>query len=202
MTLYASMKGMSIPQPSKEEIKKYLEKWDSREDFVLQEEALRLLFQDTYPRNGRIEHILIKASSLNNFYSANIFSIFPISRHIKKLNIDKNLMAHDEYIVNKIAKVKMPGGSLRNFYSFASKYCSHHQPEHYPIFDYFVEKILMHFKRTEKFYKFTAKDLRDYPQFKNILQKFRAHFGLREFSSKEIDKYLWQAGKEYFPRQY
>jgi hypothetical protein len=34
-----------------------------------------------------------------------------------------------------------------NFYSFATKYCSHHKPEMYPIYDSYVDKMLGYFKK-------------------------------------------------------
>ncbi len=78
----------NIPTPNKCEVEKYLKNWDSLENYVLQESALDKLFFDTYPNNKDINDILIKASSLNDFYSTNIFSIFPVAKHIQKLNID------------------------------------------------------------------------------------------------------------------
>lgn len=32
--------------------------------------------------------------------------------------------------------------SASNFYSFASKYCSHHNPLDYPIYDIYVDEVL------------------------------------------------------------
>lgn len=31
---------------------------------------------------------------------------------------------------------------------------------------------------------------------------FRAYYGLEQFSLKEVDKYIWQLGKNYFPKTY
>jgi len=39
-------------------------------------------------------------------------------------------------------------------------------------------------------------------KFKNIIIAFREYYGLDEFNLKEIDQYLWQLGKEYFPNKY
>ena len=63
---------INIPRPCKEEVIKYLNKWDSLENYVLQEKSLDKLFINTYPNNIEIEDILIKVSSLNDFYSTNI----------------------------------------------------------------------------------------------------------------------------------
>ena len=42
----------------------------------------------------------------------------------------------------------------------------------------------------------------DYKKFKNIIIAFREYYDLEEFNLKEIDQYLWQLGKEYFPNKY
>lgn len=193
---------INVPKPNKKIVKKYLKNWNKLEGYVLQENSLDLLFYKTFPENKEIEHILIKVCTLNDFYSTNIFSPFRVAKHIKSLRIDKDLKSQKEELVNKIAKIKMANGKIYNFYSFASKYCSHHYPENYPIYDSYVEKILIYFKKEFNFYKFKREDLKDYKQFKIILQEFSKYFDLEIYSLKEIDKYLWQVGKEYFPRNY
>ena len=192
---------IKIPRPTDTEVKKYLKKWDSLENYVLQESALDKLFFDTYPKNDDINDILIKCSSLNDFYSTNIFSIFPVAKHILKLNIDKRLKAGDVTLINDIAKVNI-GGKDKNFYSFATKYCSHHYPEMFPIYDSFVEKCLMYFKKEDRFEDFTLSDLKDYSKFKEILIAFKKYYNIDNYNLKDIDRYLWQLGKKYFPKKY
>ena len=53
-----------IPTSSKSEVKKYLNKWETLDNYVLQEDSLNKLFIKTYPKNDDINDILIKASSL------------------------------------------------------------------------------------------------------------------------------------------
>lgn len=191
----------NIPTPNKKEVEKYLRKWESLENYVLQESALDKLFFETYPENKEIDDILIKASSLNDFYSTNIFSIFPVAKHIHNLKIDERLKKYDENLVNDIANITI-GKKNINFYSFATKYCSHHFPKNYPIYDSFVEKVLIYFKKRDKFYDFKKDDLKNYSQFKNILIQFKKYYCIDEFNLKDIDRYLWQLGKDYFPRNY
>ena len=145
------MHSMNKVKPSAKQVSMYLEQWDSLEDYVLQESSLRKLFTQTYPLNVEMDDVLIKVCSLNDFYSTHIFSPFTVARHIVDLDIDKRLANRDLTLVNDIALVKVNDWRTRNFYSFATKYCSHHFPEHYPIYDRFVEKMLMHFKRVDKF---------------------------------------------------
>lgn len=89
-----------------------------------------------------------------------------------------------------------------NFYSFATKYCSHHNPITYPINDSYVEKILLHWKKVDKFFSFSKIELRDFKTYKNVLVQFQKYYGLKAFDLKEIDGYLWQLGKRHFERSY
>ena len=194
--------SLNINKPCNEEIKHYLTQWNSLENYSLQESSLKKLFTKTYSFNIDLDDVLIKVCSLNDFYSTNIFSPFTVAKHIVNLKIDDSLEKEDLSIVNKIARVEMNGGNVKNFYSFATKYCSHHKPAVYPIYDSYVEKMIMYFKRKDKFYKFTKEDLKNYPKFKNILLEFKKYYNLETFNLKQIDQYLWLAGKEHFPRNY
>lgn len=191
-----------IPKPCKDEIEKYLENWDKNEKYILQENALKKLFNNTYTKNTEIENVLIKVSSLNNLYSTNIFSPFIMAKHIVDSNIDQRLEESDITLVNDIAKVKMDDGNVINFYSFTTKYCSHHKPNDYPIYDSYVDKILRYFRDKDSFHQFKTAELKKYRVFKNILINFRSFYGLEDYSLKDIDRYLWQLGKEKFPNKY
>jgi hypothetical protein len=193
---------MLIPTPSKTEIKKYLIKWDSLENYSLQEKSLRKLFFETYPLNTKIEDVLVKVCVLNDFYSTNIFSPFIIAQHIVALDIDKRLQNKDLTLINDIAKVKVRENKEINFYSFATKYCSHHNPNFFPIYDSFVDRILIYYKKVDTFSVFSSKDLKNYILYKRVLKDFQKFYNLEEFSIKDIDKYLWLLGKEYFPKKY
>ena len=190
-----------FPTPSKEEVDKYLSLWDSLDDYVEQEHALDKLFFGVFKTNDTIENILIKCSVLNDFYSTNIFKVYPIAKHILGLNIDDRLNKHDPTLVNDIANVTISGKS-KYFYSFASKYCSHHDPLNYPIYDSYVEKVLKYFKKKDKLIKFNNDDLKHYELFKQILLDFQKAYNIEEYNLKDLDRYLWQLGKKYFPNKY
>ena len=181
-----------VEKPCVAEVKKYLEVWESKEyeKYRYQEKSVVTLFRDLYPKNTKIEEVLIKVSVLNDFYKTNIFDTFSVAQHIVKLNIDNRLSNQDETIVDEIAKVK------RFFYSFATKYCSHHQPEEFPIYDKFVKEMLVYFKSKEKFATFKNDDLKDYSTFKTIIHQFRQFFKLEQFSLRQLDLYLWILGRE------
>lgn len=192
---------MELISPNEKEVEKYLERWEALENYVAQESSLRKLFTITYPNNTEMDEVLIKVCSLNDFYSTNIYSPFSVAKNIIKLNIDLRLKLNDVLLVNDIAKVNVNGKREFNFYSFATKYCSHHKPEEFPIFDSYVERLLMLLKKQDGFYDFRKSDLKEYKKYKEILIKFRTYYKLDKFNLKEIDKYLWQLGKNVFPRK-
>lgn len=188
----------NINMPCKKEVEHYLNVWDKDTRLVESEKAIRKIFE-VYPENDNLSEILIKASTLNALYSTNIFSILPVAKNILHLKIDEKLKNAETDIVNKIARIKKFD---KNFYSFASKYCCHHNQDEYPIYDYYVERCLVYFNRKEHFYDFTKKELRDYDTFKKVIIAFREHFKLRDFSLRDIDRYLYSLGKEHFKRYY
>lgn len=193
---------INIPTPNKQIIKEYLTKWDNLEDhYIWQESSLDKLFHNDYKYNTDLNEILIKCSCLNDFYSTNIFLIYPVAKNIFDLKIDERLKNGDPTLVNDIAKVNISGKD-KFFYSFASKYCSHHNNIEFPIYDYFVDKMLVYFQKRDKFSKFKKDDLKDYVKFRNILIDFKKFYDIDEYNLRDIDKYLWIAGKEYFPKKY
>lgn len=190
-----------IPVPCENEVRRYLARWDTLENYRLQEDALNKLFFELCPENNDIVSVLLKCSTLNDFYSTNIFSIYPVAKHILSLDIDERLKAGDVTLVRDIQFIEI-SGKQRNFYSFATKYCSHHNPVDYPIYDSYVDAVLRYFQKTDGFMEFSQTDLKDYAGFKNILKGFQKRYKLEAFSLKQIDQYIWQLGKEFFPKKY
>lgn len=193
---------LEIPLPSDSEVDRYLCAWNNLSGYRQQESALNKLFFDLAPMNNTIEDILVKAATLNDFYSTNIFSIFPVAQHILSLNIDSRLHTNDLSLVSDISHVRFPNGKEKTFYSFATKYCSHHKPEVFPIYDDYINKILRYYRDTDGFSTFTNDQLLDYTAFAAILRDFQNYYGLGNYSLKQIDRYLWQLGKEKFPKKY
>ena len=109
----------------------------------------------------------VALSVLDNKISSFKFLIYQVAKKIYDLKIDKRLKNGDPSLVNDIAHVTI-SGKEKVFYSFASKYCSHHNNIEFPIYDYFVDRMLIYFKNKDKFAKFTKEDLKDYVKFKNI----------------------------------
>lgn len=190
-----------VPKPTNDEVDYWLKEWDSLPDYTVQEEAINELFQGYYNSNKILKNIIIKCSVLNDFYSTNIFKVYPVACHILELDIDERLKKGDISLVNEIANNKI-ANKEKNFYSFASKYCSHHNQDEYPIYDSYVDQMLRHFRNDDIFFSFDNEDLKDYKKFKNILLEFRKFYKLDKYTLKELDKYLWQVGKKYYQKKY
>lgn len=189
------------PKPCFSEVNKYLNKWKNLEGYTSQEEALNKLFLELLPGNSEIADILLKASCLNDFYSTRIFAIYPVAKRILSIkDLDKRLKAGDIKLVRELGNVKI-GDDKMYFYSFATKYCSHHNPIAFPIYDSYVERVLLYFNKVDKFSSFKKKDLKNYRKFKGILLDFQRYYKLERFNLKKIDRYLWLLGKEFFPKK-
>jgi hypothetical protein len=181
--------------PSVKDTEWFLNYWRNSREASDQERALNKLFMDMCKSNNCIEDILIKCSSLNDFYSTNIYDIHAVARHILSLQIDERLEKHDLSLVEDIADVKEIG---RTYYSFATKYCSHHQPENYAIYDSYVDNVLVSLNMRDKFANFKrSEDLKNYNTYMMAIKAFQQRYDL-QYSIKELDMYLWQLGKWYF----
>lgn len=184
--------------PSEAELLRYLGEWDTLVDYVDQENGLAMLFRgdETFAANTDMRHVIVKCAVLNDFYATNIFKIASVARKIVSIpGFDARLAAGDRNLVEEIAVV-----DNRRNYSFATKYCSHHKPELFPIYDRYVADVLHEMRRREPGnFRFRSKDaLKDYMTFCEAIDDFSKAYGLEAYSYKEIDRYLWQLGKEYY----
>ncbi|MGJ4849416.1 hypothetical protein ACH6CV_04115 [Bacillota bacterium Meth-B3] len=194
-----------IASPTAIAVESYLDRWNTLPGYKEQEDALDLLFLETYPDNTDLSKVLIKCSVLNDFYKTNIYGVMPVAKRIISLDTDWRLKSGDPKMVNDIASghgIKSRTGKELQLLSFATKYCSRHNSADYPIYDYYVERLLAYFRDKDRFSSFSGEDLRDYQVFKQAILTFREAYSLQKYTVKQIDQYLWQAGKEAFPIKY
>ena len=169
-------------RPSVVDAEWFINYWKGLPSYSNQEHALDKLFMQLCPENKCIEDILTKCSCLNDFYSTNIFDIHTVAQHILSLSIDERLEKGDQSLVEEIAHVEV-NGKDHFFYSFATKYCSHHQPEEYAIYDNYVEKVLISMNERERFATFYRKDLKNYSIYMSVIKAFQQHFGLNNWTN-------------------
>ncbi|HEY4508462.1 MAG TPA: hypothetical protein VJJ55_02285 [Candidatus Paceibacterota bacterium] len=192
------------PCPTKSEVKRYLDIWNNNEKFHVPEKALTKLFKD-YPTNTDLEVVLIKMYALNDAYRTSVYWPIDVAKNILEMPIDGDLSKGSHSAVTNIARKKgkqkfefhTNGRTIkREFYSFATKYCSFHEPDKYPLFDSNVKRALIYFKQNCENFIFNNADLTEYNKFVGIIQKFQETFDLQDVSFRDIDKYLYLVGRE------
>ncbi|HJX84273.1 MAG TPA: hypothetical protein VJ723_08020 [Candidatus Angelobacter sp.] len=166
---------MPLPTPTVELVIAAGEKFD-REN-ALSECALAQLLQE-FPHNIEISHVLLKVVVLNRLYNTQIYAVETVARHIAGLPIDPLLKAGSPEAFDLIAKVRI-GDRPFNFFSFASKYCSWHNPTSYAIYDQRADDCLWAYKKQDRFTNFKRKDLDSYEKFLAVVTAFRDFYGLK-----------------------
>ena len=201
--------------PSLARLQHWNNQWDTKDlfdNYRAQEAALEWLFK-TYPTNTDLNQVLIKVAALDVFYSTRIYHPTETAQHICKLkDFDERVKAGDLSLVTDVAVftvklkhdikrknivTKKKGEDLKkNIFSFASKYCSWHNPEAYPIYDSKVKEKLKVFKTHLKSgLTYKKGDLNTYEGFCKAITEVRDKFCLGP-SMKQIDRYLWTWAKD------
>lgn len=184
-----------LPQPNEELVRRYIRTFEDTPNYAISDIALSKLF-GLFPRNDSLDEILLKVATLNGLYGTNILALHAVAEHIHTCKIDDKLSTFDLDVVEEIAKVTVRE-KVRRHYSFASKYCSFHRPEAYPIYDSFVEQQLWRYQQRDRFSHFSRPELfQSYSTFRRVIEDFQAYYGLASLSLREVDKFLWLCGKE------
>ena len=180
-----------LPKPTINLVQQECNAFDQDPFTKLGEQALAQL-REQFPRNIEASHILLKVLALNQLYSTriNYIDVDPLARHIAGLGIDTLLDQGSPRAVDLIF-VCPP---LPKYYSFATKFCSLHNPSAFPIYDHYVDECLWLYKKQDGFAVFHRQDLYIYERFVEIVTAFRNHYELSRFTFREIDKFLWRTG--------
>ncbi|BAM33291.1 hypothetical protein HCBAA847_2074 [Helicobacter cinaedi CCUG 18818 = ATCC BAA-847] len=209
------------------------------ENYREQEKVIENIFSENgvFAKLGREnlqQIVLLKVSVLDSFYSTNLakFGIYEVAKHITELEQkdqihqkirNANPQNYNELkdIVKQIAECKRKDDKKKVFYSFATKYCFHHNQNAFRIYDSFVREVLVFFNNGKSdtsnkfadipselvgtnFYgkKLANKELKDYDTYDTFLQaidEFAKHYGLENKDAQDrrkLDHFLWILGKE------
>jgi hypothetical protein len=182
-----------LPHPTLELARNAISQYDSSPGTALPDGALRRLFSQ-HPTNTEYEQVLPKVATLNAVYSTNIYGVSEVAQHICRSTLDELLSMESLDAVGAIDRITF-GRKTRSTYSFATKYCSFHNPRTFPIFDSYVAESLIEYNRQSRFMKFTRRNLRIYREFVAILIRFRETYKLEALSLRDLDKFLWWQGR-------
>jgi hypothetical protein len=187
------MNIVDLSIPTLDNANRAITNFDTDDRYGPAERVLSRVFLN-HPFNNTIEDVLIKVVILNALYNTNILAVMEMARHILDLKVDDDLAIAAPQLVDRIANIRIRNKTRRN-YSFATKYCNWHRPEDYPIYDGYVERLLLDYQRRYSFANFTKADIQDYLKYKAILTAFKVQFKLNDLSFKQIDKFLWWTSK-------
>lgn len=198
-------KAFQFDYPTPELVKEYVDKFDNdnnRSDYFKDSAIIKLF--EKFPNNTELDEVLAKVTLLNAFYSTQILDmdLLNVSRDIVALNIDSSIRG-DNIDIDVVNRIAYDDRRLyqRKLYSFASKYCSFHNPAEFPIVDSYSKGMLYYMNKIEEkrfrfFHQgFTQNDLNNYHNYRKVYNAFVKHFKLENISYKEIDKYLWKYAK-------
>jgi hypothetical protein len=175
--------------PTVERVQTACLQFDREQD--LAEQTLLEIFR-LYPTNEDPRGVLLKVLAVNSLHHTCIFALDQVAKHIHAHHqeIDAALADGSPAAVDHIAKIKI-NGKIYNFYSFATRYCNWQNAGAFPMYDAHVDHYLWTLQQQDHFASFLHPDLWDYAKFRRIMTDFRNFHGLKKFSFKEIDKFLY-----------
>ncbi len=192
MTGRVNVETEQVPTPTPAKVREACRAFDNEPATLLDERALRQLWAN-FPENKDPVTVLLKIIALDCLYSTRLRTIEmrPLARHIAASEIDALLSDGSEHAVDIVTDC--PG--VRNIYSFATKFCSWHNPSAFPIWDSYVDLALWRYRQHCVFCPRHSRYFDTYAEFRTCVDAFRTHFGLQKFSYRDIDKFLWRVGR-------
>lgn len=184
--------------PNEKDLHRLVKDFDNDRVINKVESALTDLFLNIYPTNRDLKEVIIKVSTLDSLYSTQLSkykAAIPVAEHIVEIDIDGRLKSGDISVVESIAQNVLPDGRSYRCYSFATKYCSFHNPEAFPIYDSYVDKVLQYFNKRDGFLQGKMNN-KIYANYILSINAFNTYYKLESCSIKQLDKYLWQLGSE------
>lgn len=182
-----------LHRPTVELVEEECKEFD-RENWLAEEALGQLRAQ--FPLNTDIRHVLLKVLVLNKLYATMIrdIDVETVAKHIVGLANDKHLdQLLDHGSLDAVLLITdCPG--VKQYLSFASKFCSWHNPTAYPIYDGNVRECLWSYGKQDRFAKFRNEDLWYYRKLVETVIAFRHHYELDSLTFKQLDKFMYRSG--------
>lgn len=164
--------------------------------------SLSKLFECMNDESSRHE-VSIKVAALNQIYATAIQYITPVvDEIIHKVPENHKVFSDEEYskLVDEIATVSWisPTTGKRHSrcnLSFASKYIHFLSRRRIPIYDSYIWIVMIGYFKQNGCNTYSFSTPKSYKDFYEIFIKFKQFFDLKAYPNYEIDKFLWQYGK-------
>ncbi|MGJ8646807.1 MAG: hypothetical protein ACSHXJ_07915 [Marinomonas colpomeniae] len=169
--------------------------------------SLSKLFSSLHDESNQYE-VSIKVAALNQIYSTAIQYTTPVvdkivsqvdNQHIK-LNEEEYAVLVDD--ISKVSWVSNTSGKThsRNNMSFCSKYIHFLSGYKLPIYDSYIWIVMVGYLKQYHNSKLSFANPKSYNDFYAVFKEFKNKCNLHSYSNYEIDKYLWQYGKNIIKR--
>ncbi len=180
-----------LPKPTIALIQKECKSIESDPFTKLTDDALGQLLAK-FPLNTQAAQVLLKVVTLDQRYSTRIRykDMDRLAFHIAHSGVDKHIGKRSLEAVELIWKCE----GILDYYSFATKFCSWHNPTAFPIYDRNVDECLWAYKMQDGFASFRRKDLGEYKELVRVVNDFRDHYGLTRFNYRQLDRFMWSVG--------
>lgn len=164
-------------------------------------ESLGKLFLAMSDESNESE-VSIKVAALNQLYSTAIQYIKPVVKKIlSEVPSNHTDLGYNNYItlVDKISNIEWTSEKYkkkysRNNLSFSSKYVHFLSNGHTPIYDSYVWLVMVAYLK-EKGIEVNISAPNSYSEFHELFTNFKTLYQLESYSNYQIDKFLWQHGK-------
>ncbi|MFZ2726382.1 MAG: hypothetical protein WAX77_09040 [Methylococcaceae bacterium] len=164
-------------------------------------EGLSKLFKCMNDESNRFE-VSIKVAALNQLYSTAIQYIPPVVEKIVTSIPKKSNYEEQDFVklIDSISTITWDSDRKgkeysRNNLSFASKYVHFLSERKTPIYDSHIWIVMIGYLIQERNNKYSFAPPKNYESFYKFFKEFKEFFNLQEKSNYEIDKFLWQYGK-------
>jgi len=165
-------------------------------------ESLTKLFNSLNDETNQYE-VSIKVAALNQLYSTAIQYIAPVVSQICKfIDNSHNKLSISQYAdsVDKIATVTWVSPTsgkqhTRCNVSFSSKYIHFLSGRQLPIYDSYIWIVMIGYLNQRDNTKLSFSAPKSYSEFYSLFNRFKNELGLTNYTNYDIDKYLWQYGK-------
>jgi hypothetical protein len=165
-------------------------------------DSLTKLFNSLNDEKNEYE-LSIKVAALNQIYSTAIQYITPVVSQIcKNINNSHKSLSIAQYAetVDKIATVTWVSPTsakqhTRCNMSFSSKYIHFLSGRQLPIYDSYIWIVMIGYLNQKNKTKLSFSPPKSYQEFYSIFLGFKKDFSLTERTNYDLDKYLWQYGK-------
>jgi hypothetical protein len=164
-------------------------------------ESLGKLFSSLSDEENKNE-VSIKVAALNQLYSTGIQYIKPVvAKIVLEVKQNHSELGDDAYLdlVDRIASIEWVSETTgrhhnRKNLSFASKYVHFLSKRYAPIYDSYIWLVMAAYLKAKNI-KINLPSPESYSEFYRYFTRFKESYCLESYSNYQIDKFLWQYGK-------